>query len=82
MTGLALAWAISDVAATGDFHIAHFGFKPTVTTDADAAGELERLRAAGVEITLPLMTEPWGERLFQVRDPDVVTVQLVEWVTA
>lgn len=47
----------------------------------DATSEQQRLRDAGVTITLPLMDEPWGERLFQVRDPDGVTVQLVQWVT-
>ena len=49
---------------------------------ADAAAEEARLRSAGVPITAPLQDEPWGERLFQVRDPNGVTVQLVEWVTS
>ncbi|MFF7446679.1 MULTISPECIES: VOC family protein [unclassified Streptomyces] len=39
----------------------------------------ERLRAAGVRITMPLRQEPWGERLFQVTDPNGVIVQFVEW---
>lgn len=43
--------------------------------------EEERLRAEGVEITMPLREEPWGERLFQVTDPNGVIVQFVEWVT-
>ncbi|MEV7094803.1 DUF3224 domain-containing protein [Amycolatopsis sp. NPDC051045] len=43
--------------------------------------EQERLRAAGAEITLPLREEPWGERLFQVTDPNGIVVQLVEWRT-
>lgn len=43
--------------------------------------EERRLRAAGVLITLPLREEPWGERLFQVTDPNGIIVQLVEWVT-
>lgn len=47
----------------------------------DVDGEHERLRAAGVAITTPLQTEPWGERYFQVTDPNGVVVQLVEWVT-
>ncbi|MFC5826197.1 VOC family protein [Nonomuraea insulae] len=38
-----------------------------------------RLRDAGVEITMPLRQEPWGERLFQVTDPNGVIVQFVEW---
>ncbi|MFD7860727.1 VOC family protein [Streptomyces sp. NPDC059783] len=44
-------------------------------------GEEERLRGEGVEITMPLREEPWGERLFQVTDPNGVVVQFVEWVT-
>ncbi|MEU7601953.1 VOC family protein [Streptomyces sp. NPDC041003] len=48
----------------------------TVTgLDAEEA----RLRAAGAPITMPLREEPWGERLFQMTDPNGVVVQLVEW---
>jgi uncharacterized glyoxalase superfamily protein PhnB len=43
--------------------------------------EERRLREAGVNITLPLRQELWGERLFQVTDPNGVVVQLVEWRT-
>jgi uncharacterized glyoxalase superfamily protein PhnB len=43
--------------------------------------EEKRLHAEGVEITMPLREEPWGERLFQVTDPNGVIVQFVEWVT-
>lgn len=43
--------------------------------------EEKRLRAEGVEITMPLREEPWGERLFQVTDPNGVIVQFVEWAT-
>ncbi|MFH8760316.1 VOC family protein [Streptomyces atroolivaceus] len=43
--------------------------------------EEKRLRAEGVDITMPLREEPWGERLFQVTDPNGVIVQFVEWVT-
>jgi len=42
-------------------------------------GELARLRAEGVAITMPLTVEEWGERAFQVRDPNGVIVQLVDW---
>ncbi|MFF7389250.1 VOC family protein [Streptomyces scabiei] len=49
------------------------------TLDSGIAREEDRLRAAGVEITLPLREEPWGERLFQVTDPNGVVVQFVEW---
>ncbi len=45
----------------------------------DLEGELARLEAEGVRITMPLTTEEWGERAFQVRDPNGVIVQLVDW---
>lgn len=45
----------------------------------DLEGELARLRAEGVAITMPLTEENWGERAFQVRDPNGVIVQLVDW---
>ncbi|MFI0420946.1 hypothetical protein [Spongiactinospora sp. 9N601] len=32
-------------------------------------------------ITMPLRVDPWGERLFQVTDPNGVVIQLVDWVT-
>jgi catechol 2,3-dioxygenase-like lactoylglutathione lyase family enzyme len=48
-----------------------------VVTDLDA--ELARLTGEGVEITMPLREEPWGERLFQVADPNGVVVELVQW---
>ena len=37
------------------------------------------LQAEGVAITMPLTAEEWGERAFQVRDPNGVIVQLVDW---
>ncbi|MFD1505694.1 glyoxalase [Georgenia yuyongxinii] len=45
----------------------------------DLEGELARLEAEGVAITMPLTVEEWGERAFQVRDPNGVIVQLVDW---
>ncbi len=45
----------------------------------DLEGELARLQAEGVAITMPLTAEEWGERAFQVRDPNGVVVQLVDW---
>ena len=45
----------------------------------DLEGELGRLEAEGVAITMPLTSEEWGERAFQVRDPNGVIVQLVDW---
>ncbi|MFB8249084.1 VOC family protein [Streptomyces sp. NPDC055952] len=51
------------------------------TLDSGIAQEEGRLRAAGVEITMPLRQEPWGERLFQITDPNGVVVQFVEWAS-
>ena len=48
----------------------------------DLEGELERLQAEGVAITMPLTEEEWGERAFQVRDPNGVIIQLVDWAGA
>jgi catechol 2,3-dioxygenase-like lactoylglutathione lyase family enzyme len=45
----------------------------------DLDGELARLQTEGVTITMPLTSEEWGERAFQVRDPNGVIVQLVDW---
>jgi uncharacterized glyoxalase superfamily protein PhnB len=45
----------------------------------DLTGELARLEAEGVAVTMPLTSEEWGERAFQVRDPNGVIVQLVDW---
>lgn len=45
----------------------------------DLEGELRRLQGEGVAITMPLTVEEWGERAFQVRDPNGVVVQLVDW---
>ncbi|MET9104220.1 VOC family protein [Streptomyces antibioticus] len=48
-------------------------------TVTDVRAEEKRLIAAGVEITMPLREEAWGERLFQITDPNGVIVQFVEW---
>jgi predicted enzyme related to lactoylglutathione lyase len=45
----------------------------------DLEGELARLQDEGVVVTMPLTVEEWGERAFQVRDPNGVIVQLVDW---
>jgi len=45
----------------------------------DLEGELARIQAEGVAVTMPLTEEEWGERAFQVRDPNGVIVQLVDW---
>jgi len=47
----------------------------------DIDGEYARLTRAGLTFTTPIETEPWGERFFQVSDPNGVVIQLVEWVT-
>lgn len=58
----------------------HAGGLILAFTVADGLQDQERrLREAGVEITMPLREEPWGERLFQVTDPNGVVVQFVEW---
>lgn len=51
-----------------------------VVDDVDA--EHDRLAAAGVSILTPLETEEWGERYFQVEDPNGIIVELVQWVAA
>ncbi|KAM3099098.1 VOC family protein [Phormidesmis sp. 146-12] len=43
--------------------------------------EYTRLKAEGVTITTPIETESWGERFFQVTDPNGVVIQLVQWMT-
>ena len=50
-----------------------------VVDDIDA--QYARLQAEGVPVVTPIETEPWGERYFQVSDPNGVIVQLVQWVT-
>jgi uncharacterized glyoxalase superfamily protein PhnB len=50
-------------------------------TTTDIEDEEKRLRTEGLTITMPLREEPWGERLFQITDPNGVVVQFVEWTT-
>jgi len=47
----------------------------------DVDGEYTRLREEDAPIVTPLETEQWGERYFQVRDPNGVIIQLVQWMT-
>lgn len=49
-----------------------------VVDDIDA--EWDRLVAEGVTVATPIETEPWGERYFQMLDPNGIVVQLVQWV--
>ncbi len=51
-------------------------------TVADLGAEEARLRSEGLEFTLPLTEQPWGERLFQVTDPNGLVIELMEWATA
>jgi uncharacterized glyoxalase superfamily protein PhnB len=46
-----------------------------VVDDVDSV--CARLERDGVAIATPLQTEPWGERVFQITDPNGV---IVEWV--
>lgn len=80
-----------DVAASVVFLRRGLASLPADQRDDHAAGlilafvvdeleaELARLQGEGVAITMPLTEEPWGERAFQVRDPNRVIVQLVDW---
>jgi catechol 2,3-dioxygenase-like lactoylglutathione lyase family enzyme len=45
----------------------------------DLEGELARLQSEGVPITMPLTVEEWGERAFQVTDPNGILIQLMDW---
>jgi uncharacterized glyoxalase superfamily protein PhnB len=47
----------------------------------DIDREYMRIQTEGVPITTAIETEPWGERFFQVTDPNGVVIQLVQWVT-
>lgn len=60
----------------------HAGGLILAFTVEDLEGELARLQAEDVAITMPLTSEEWGERAFQVRDPNGVIVQLVDWNAA
>lgn len=46
----------------------------------DIDGEWERLQRKGLTFPTPIETEPWGERYFQVLDPNGIIIQLVQWV--
>lgn len=49
-----------------------------VVEEIDA--EYDRLRGEGAQVVTPIETEPWGERYFQVADPNGIIYQLVQWV--
>jgi uncharacterized glyoxalase superfamily protein PhnB len=46
----------------------------------DVDREHARLSAAGAEVLMPLVTEPWGQRRFQVAGPDGLAVELLQTV--
>jgi catechol 2,3-dioxygenase-like lactoylglutathione lyase family enzyme len=45
---------------------------------ADVDGQHERMRANGVSILKPLVTEPWGQRRFQAAGPDGLVVEIIQ----
>jgi predicted enzyme related to lactoylglutathione lyase len=47
----------------------------------DIEQEYLRLQSVGVTITTAIETEDWGERFFQVTDPNGVVIQLVQWIS-
>lgn len=49
-----------------------------LVSDVDA--EHERLSTAGLEVVLPPVTEPWGQRRFQVAGPDGLLVEVLQTV--
>lgn len=53
-----------------------------VFTVEDVDADYARLQQEGVEVVTPIETEPWGERYFQMTDPNGVVYQLVQWVAA
>lgn len=46
--------------------------------DVDAV--YEQISAAGAPVVTPIETEPWGERYFQIQDPNGLILQAVGWV--
>ncbi len=46
----------------------------------DIDSDYDRLQAAGLNIVTPIETEPWGERYFQLQDPNGLIFQLVQWI--
>lgn len=52
-----------------------------VFTVEDIDTDYARLQEQGAEIVTPIETEPWGERYFQMADPNGIVYQLVQWLT-
>lgn len=49
-------------------------------TVSDIESEARRIAEAGLALSMPLKEEPWGEKLFQVQDPNGIIIQVVQWV--
>lgn len=47
---------------------------------ADVDAEFERLTSAGLTVIMPLVTERWGQRRFQVAGPDGLLVEVLQMV--
>lgn len=60
----------------------HAGGLLVVFTVHDIDDQYARLQAEDVIVVTPIETEPWGERYFQMADPNGVIYQLVQWVEA
>jgi catechol 2,3-dioxygenase-like lactoylglutathione lyase family enzyme len=48
----------------------------------DAAAEYDRLRAAGLQVLLPLRDEPWGQRHFIGTTPGGIHLDVIEVIPA
>ncbi|WP_067841045.1 VOC family protein [Nocardia lijiangensis] len=72
-TGLSTFKPASAAGSAGDGLLVVF-----VVDDIDA--EYARLQGEGVPIVTPIETEEWGERYFQMSDPNGILIQLVQWV--
>ena len=51
-----------------------------VFTVSDIDADYARVVQQGVDVVTPIETEPWGERYFQMADPNGVIYQLVQWM--
>jgi uncharacterized glyoxalase superfamily protein PhnB len=47
---------------------------------ADVDAEFDRLQAKGLDVVLPLVTEPWGQRRFQLAGPDGLLIEVLQLV--
>ena len=73
-TGLGTFKPASHAGAAGD------GLLIALVVD-DIDTEWKRLQGQGLEFPTEIETEPWGERFFQVLDPNGIIIQLVQWMT-